>query len=283
MEDRVLEICRECSNDKIKAIKRVREEFNLGLVEAKELVDNSICKITGTQMPSKSGGFFAKRRENKEQNKLQAQLYADKHQDEKRYDLTVLTGLQYTNNSKYPTMWSKSDGTIYFDGDDTTIYKIIEFSWSGPQYKTITTSHTEGSEVGKTKRKGRFLGAAVGTVLLPGVGTVIGAAHGTGNKKSKTNSFSNTITTDHQSEVVSQGNIKLRNVDTDNEIVLSISCLSNLADKVSALVCEQPSAAKDTQYSGDPYEEVKKAKELFDMGIITQEEFNFKKKQLLDL
>lgn len=33
----------------------------------------------------------------------------------------------------------------------------------------------------------------------------------------------------------------------------------------------------------DPYEELKKLKELLDLGIITQEEFDTKKKQLLDL
>ena len=34
---------------------------------------------------------------------------------------------------------------------------------------------------------------------------------------------------------------------------------------------------------GDPYEEMKKLKELLDMDIITKEEFETKKKQLLDL
>ena len=33
----------------------------------------------------------------------------------------------------------------------------------------------------------------------------------------------------------------------------------------------------------DPYEEVKKLKELLDLGIVTEEEFETKKKQLLDL
>ena len=33
----------------------------------------------------------------------------------------------------------------------------------------------------------------------------------------------------------------------------------------------------------DPYEELKKLKELLDMGIVTQEEFEAKKKKLLDL
>ena len=35
--------------------------------------------------------------------------------------------------------------------------------------------------------------------------------------------------------------------------------------------------------ASDPYEELKKLKELLDMGIVTEEEFNIKKKQLLGL
>lgn len=37
------------------------------------------------------------------------------------------------------------------------------------------------------------------------------------------------------------------------------------------------------QAGSDPYEELKKLKELLDLGIVTEEEFNIKKKQLLDL
>ena len=35
--------------------------------------------------------------------------------------------------------------------------------------------------------------------------------------------------------------------------------------------------------ASDPYEELKKLKELLDLGIVTEEEINTKKKQLLDL
>ena len=41
---------------------------------------------------------------------------------------------------------------------------------------------------------------------------------------------------------------------------------------------DKPSAA-----ASDPYEELKKLKELLDLNIITQEEFDIKKKKLLDL
>lgn len=51
---------------------------------------------------------------------------------------------------------------------------------------------------------------------------------------------------------------------------------------------EGPAPAQTGQTSGsggvpDPYEELKKLKELLDLGIITEEELETKKKQLLDL
>lgn len=50
----------------------------------------------------------------------------------------------------------------------------------------------------------------------------------------------------------------------------------------------QAAAPQNVQSAGpaaalDPYEELKKLKELLDLGIVTEEEFNTKKKQLLDL
>lgn len=54
----------------------------------------------------------------------------------------------------------------------------------------------------------------------------------------------------------------------------------------------QPAQAESSAGSGDPghtapasdpYEELKKLKELLDLGIVTEEEFETKKKQLLDL
>ena len=41
--------------------------------------------------------------------------------------------------------------------------------------------------------------------------------------------------------------------------------------------------APDPPAAPDPYEELKKLKELLDLGIVTEEEFETKKKQLLDL
>lgn len=46
---------------------------------------------------------------------------------------------------------------------------------------------------------------------------------------------------------------------------------------------ETDNISVEQKNDADPYEEIKKVKELLDMGIITQEEFDEKKKQLLGL
>lgn len=86
------------------------------------------------------------------------------------------------------------DGFIYFD-DIEGHYKITEFQWEGPRYQTVTTTSgvtkynekSRSSSVtqshGRDKRTGRLIGAAVGTAILPGAGTLVGALVGTGNKK----------------------------------------------------------------------------------------------------
>lgn len=53
-----------------------------------------------------------------------------------------------------------------------------------------------------------------------------------------------------------------------------------ILDKFSG---ETPKAAPTAAPAADPYAELKKAKELLDMGILTQEEFDSKKKSLLNL
>lgn len=50
-------------------------------------------------------------------------------------------------------------------------------------------------------------------------------------------------------------------------------------DRQEAAKSSRPAAQAPT----DPYEEIKKLKELLDLGIVTEEEFENKKKQLLDL
>lgn len=204
---------------------------------------------------------------------------------------TVLMGVKISGNIGQPPngiikLSQNSEGAIFINNNNEIQFRLLDYSWSGPLYNTISNSSTVGKTKGKTKRKGRLLGAVVGTVLLPGVGTVIGAAHGTGNKKHASTSQTDTITKDTNVEMAAPATIQLENLQTKEVLVISCDLKSQENGDLLSLrkvsnFYEQESP-KITQ-SSDPYEEIKKAKELLDMGILTQEEFDLKKKELLGL
>ncbi|MFQ7667775.1 MAG: SHOCT domain-containing protein [Thomasclavelia ramosa] len=202
-----------------------------------------------------------------------------------------ITGNMLSNNVK---LWRQSDGLVYFNNRVENLYTIVDYIWDGPIIKTITKSETTGTEKGSSKRKGRGIGAVVGTIVAPGIGTVIGAAHGTGNKKSKKKIQSNTITYDEDIEVDAQARLKLCNVETGEISTIGFLCNSELNSKIINLIPNDFIKNKQIENDGpidievaevvsDPYEELKKVKELLDMGIISQEEFDAKKKELLGL
>jgi hypothetical protein len=182
------------------------------------------------------------------------------------------------------TLWQQCDGLVYFSQDPSTIYNVIDFQWSGPQYRTVTHTETKGKEHGETKRKGRLLGAAVGTIVAPGLGTAIGAGFGTGNKKSDKNMEQSSVTYDQQIEIPTQAILILRNVELSENISITIGCTNSIGTLLGGFVRNptQEIHAYAEEIS-DPYDEIKKVKELLDMGVITQEEFENKKHQLLNI
>ena len=58
---------------------------------------------------------------------------------------------------------------------------------------------------------------------------------------------------------------------------------TDISEIKNAEVAQSNHSNHDTAFTVSPTEEIKKYKELLDMGIITQEEFDAKKKQLLGL
>ncbi len=280
MEQKIIEICKECGKNKVLAIKKVRDEFGYDLVTAKDEVDKAYNEISPVPVQSHKGGIFRRK-------KTKMELYNESHENEIRFDLHITAGREYIKalDSPYPTLWQKEDGLLYFENDSNHFYSLVDFIWDGPQYNTYSTSRTAGTEKGEQKRKGRMLGAVAGSIVAPGIGTIIGAAHGTGNKKSKKEHASNTITTEQTVEVPSMATLKLQDLENNKIITLILSCTSLLANRLSLVITnnEQNNYETESISAVDPYEEIKKVKELLDMGIITQEEFDAKKKELLGL
>lgn len=195
---------------------------------------------------------------------------------------TISGTLKTLTNNLY--IHQMKDGLIYLNSNKDVPLRLINYEWSGPLYNTISTSNTTENNEGKTKRKGRVIGAVVGTALLPGVGTVIGAAHGTGNKKHKGKTQAKTTTSQTQVEIPAAAILQLENINTKEIAVISCNIKSELNAQLLSLKCiEEKYVPENDDTINDPYENLKKLKELLDMDIITQEEFDKKKKELLGL
>ena len=174
--------------------------------------------------------------------------------------------------------WLCSNGNAFTIDNKEPIFTILDIKWNGKNIISDTVSVTSTTSSENSKKTGRIIGATVGTMIAPGIGTVIGAAHGTGNTKANENSTSVTHTHNIVKEEVS--NIEL-DIQYENGYIetLKYQCYEKQANILLALFDNTVASGK----CYDSYEEIKKLKELFDIGAITQEEFEMKKKQLLGL
>lgn len=200
-------------------------------------------------------------------------------------------------------MHQKPDGTVLFGYNTVNTYRLVSYEWSGPQYNTITKSNTSGTEIKKGKAGKIGVGAVAGTLLAPGIGTAVGAAMGAGSKGKK-NIQSNTTSVSQQLEIPTPATLKLKNMGTGEIFGLTFNCTTQLDAKIRAFNFDteassipdptpeplpewhapgEDPAPQVSAPSTDPYEEVKKLKELLDMDVITREEFDIKKKQLLNI
>lgn len=204
--------------------------------------------------------------------------------------LDLVSGKQAVSNnflSNTVQMFAGSQSDqVYFGKEVDKQYRFLKFSWDGPQYTDIVI--TDGDSKGKEHRTGHLAGAVIGTVLLPGAGTIIGAVHGTG-KKSKGTSHSESHTETKEIDV--PANLVLENVSTHQQITIGFKCnnamyakLMNAFPGLSELNNPRIEESYSEQTSStDSMDQILKLKQLLDAGAISQEEFDAKKKQLLGL
>lgn len=183
------------------------------------------------------------------------------------------------------------DNLIYFNGDENALFEFIGYEWNGPTYATATKSQSTGKSSSETVKKGKSgkmaAGALIGSLLMPGVGTVVGAAIGAGSKgKSSTNSNSTSSTEQftQQMELPGTAILRFRKI-TDNAICsVIIECNTAIDSQIRCFqINETPSSADVSADIMESLKGIKALKELLDMGVITNEEFELKKKQMLNL
>ncbi|MFT4107702.1 MAG: SHOCT domain-containing protein [Lacrimispora sp.] len=204
--------------------------------------------------------------------------------------LNIIFGFKEANIPQLSTLRQKLDGTTYFNYSDSIAYKIVGYDWGGPKYESVMTANTQGVASSETTKKGKSgkmaAGALIGTALFPGVGTIVGAAIGAGGKnKAKTESAqqSSTQQVHKQIEKPSNAIIKLQRISDNVIFSFTIACNSTIDSQIRCFVMEKEvSVSSASKEMTDALKGIKALKELLDMGAITQEDFDNKKKQLLN-
>ncbi|WP_312187950.1 SHOCT domain-containing protein [Enterococcus sp.] len=156
---------------------------------------------------------------------------------------------------------------------NATKYKFERFEWGGSTMtqETITT--------GNIKTKGRTGQTIAGAALLGPAGAIIGS---TGKRKSKVDTKSTTTTT----EIGSEGKIFLRSIEDNSikevSVFLDSAQASNLERFIANIDYTENTIVENTNEHSS-VQQLKELKELLDLGILTQEEFELKKKEILGL
>ena len=228
-------------------------------------------------------------------NELNAQQEKSAHQSECGKDqsvqLNIIHGANIVGTSSAAYLRQKLDGRTYFDFNDTVFYDIIGYEWNGPIFENVIDSHSQGSSNSTTVKKGKAgkmaTGAIVGSILFPGVGTIVGAAVGAGGKSKKNTSGTQNSSSQQvhkQVEKDSTAILKLQRASDGALCSITIKCNSTLDAKIRCFIIqEQPTAKEVSKDTTEALKGIKALKELLDMGAITQEEFDSKKKQILNL
>lgn len=239
-------------------------------------------------------GFFdnisKKMEENAEKRKLAKEV---KQQEDAEYK-KILDTFKDNKSEKFEGYYfdTKNKRILNPRGILTRDYKVYDFS-DVLSYKINKTEHNDSKT--QTKHKHALTRAVVGGVLtapVGGLGAIVGGFTGKKETTTITKDF-----LDHLGVIISFTDGSSFEIEFVNSTVKTSSLIARtgidetnrLTTLLQAIVKENEtlnvefSATQSSPAAADPLDEIEKLKGLLDIGAITQEEFDAKKKQLLDL
>ncbi len=171
-------------------------------------------------------------------------------------------------------------------------YRVIDFKdVLDFQVSQSTHNETQTQTQSKTKKKHGITRAVIGGAIAGGAGAIVGSITAKSKSKGKSVAISNDYT-DHLGMVfyLSDGSsfeIRFIRTSTKNDSFVARSAYSQLNDLIAILNAglqkADEKANNESISNSDSLDQIKKLKELLDMNAITKEEFDQKKKELLDL
>lgn len=158
--------------------------------------------------------------------------------------------------------------------DPNTIkYKFERFEWSG------STIAQETTNTGNINKKGQTGQTIADTAILGSTGGIISSS---GKRKSKVKTKSITKI----KEIGSEGTIFLQNLEDNSIKEVKVFLYSSQASNLERFIVnvdyrKDTNVGKSNEHSST--QQLKELKELLDLRIITQEEFESKKKEILGI
>lgn len=213
--------------------------------------------------------------------------------DEKAKTLSItinaIFGYKELGLSPCITVNQAPNGNVYFNKNTASYYVITDYIWNGARYDTITTGTSQEISNTKTTKNGKSLkigaGAILGNLIVPGSGLLIGAAMGAGSKGKSRTKGDKALTTTQRSKDIEKDTIatlSFCSLDSRKTYKLSFKCNTALDSKIR---CFNITLSKEAMVNdiSQSLEGLKTLKELLDIGAITQEEFDAKKNQILNM
>lgn len=217
----------------------------------------------------------AREKENIEKGKAQDAKQAKTEQTESEYDKLLADFKANASNSFSHYIFSDKKQQILVKKGMLRDPRVINYS-DIISYRVNQQGHNEKKHHGLTR-------AVVGGVLAGGVGAVVGAA--TGHKQ--------TDYIDHLGLVVNLKDgsnfelVFIRKIEQCKSNSLdargSIKQMNSYISLLDSIIAKNQNQPVQNKTKADPADEILKYKKLADQNIISQEEFEAKKKQLLNL
>lgn len=189
--------------------------------------------------------------------------------------------IKYVERDFHPT--KKIANIIAFDDNSNMVfvYTYKGFKKNTDYFKYSDIVSFDLLEDGENISKGGLGRAVAGGLLFGGVGAIVGGVTGSKKTKNVCNSLQIKVTlrNSYQQTVY----IPFIQMSTKTSSFEYKTAYKNAQETLSALqlACENISATPQSNTSNT--DDIREYKKLLDEGIITQEEFNAKKKQLLGL
>lgn len=192
----------------------------------------------------------------------------------------------------YPKIYQLDNDQVVFNLKEPVYFYIKKMIFDGPNYHEETYTQEEG----QTKKKRHGLdGTLIGGAFGP-AGAIAGgiAGHGMGKDKTTNNSVSQTVTVEDPSVLT----MTLENVATSEVISVRFSAMNSdyqelfsfkvriqevKTPKRNAVQPEQPKKQTSSALTDDAVDQLKRLKGLLDAEVITQDDFDVKKKQILGI